>query len=190
MYKRQLIDRIDAGEQIIVAPVGRDVEMEFPLKEVIDYYHTNSGSMAVINGLELTIPAEAIENDYGINPPTNLLLVLKSKKDEFFRKNALADDITSFYATYDSANHRYVFSGLRGYLLDALSREEKLTAEDYTFVLTPINVITETNTTNSYYGTSTSYVAAINPYVGAPVMVKLNLDKCDVTFTFSKQTVK
>ena len=46
----------------------------------------------------------------------------------------------------------------------------------------------ETNT-NNYYGSSTSYLSAINPYIGNPVMVKLNLDKAAVNFTFSKQNV-
>lgn len=186
---RELQARIDNGEKIVAAPVGRDVEMTFPLQDVIDYYHENAGSLSVINTLTLDIPAEALENDYGIEPPTNLLLVLKSKKDEFFSKNKLTDDVTSFYATYDSANHRYRFNGLRGYLLDALDRDD-LTAADSEFVLTPVNIETETNQSNSYYSSSTTYVSAINPYIGAPVLVKLNLDKCVITFTFSKQTVE
>lgn len=182
--------RIDAGEQILVAPVGRDVEMTFPLQKVIDYYHENAGSLSVVNTLTIDIPATAIENEYGIEPPTNLLLILKAKKDEFFRKNMLTDDISSFYATYDSANHRYRFSGLRGYLLEAL-KKESFTPDDYEFVLTPVNVETETNQSNSYYyNTPSTYVSAINPYVGAPALVKLDLDKCTVTFTFSKQTVQ
>lgn len=187
----ELQARIDNGEQIIVAPVGRDVEMTFPLKNVIGYYHENAGSLSVINTLTLDIPAEAIENEYGIEPPTNLLLVLKSKKEEFFRKNQLTDDVNSFYATYDSANHRYRFSGLRGYLLNALEKEDAIEAADYEFVLTPVNVETETNQSGSYYYSSgTSYVSAITPYVGAPSLVRLNLDKSVITFTFSKQTIQ
>ena len=66
--------------------------------------------------------------------------------------------------------------------------EGTLVPEDYTFTLTPVSVIMETNT-NNYYGSSTSYLSAINPYIGNPVMVKLNLDKAAVNFTFSKQNV-
>ena len=75
--------RIDNGETIIVAPVGRDVEMIFPIKDVIDYYQANSGALAVINTLAFDIPAEAIENEYGIEPPADMLMVLSSKKNSF-----------------------------------------------------------------------------------------------------------
>lgn len=181
-----LQDRIDNGENIIVAPVGRDIEMTFPINEVIDYYHKNSGSLAVINTLAFDIPAEAIENNYGIEPPTNLLMVLSSKKEQFFQNNELTDNKTSFYASYDSTNHRYRFSGLRDYLLEMLKKDD-IVADDYTFTLTPVIVETESSS-SGYYG-STTYVSAINPYIGAPVMVKLDLSKAAVSFSFSKQTM-
>lgn len=177
--------RIENGETIIVAPVGRDVEMIFPIKDVIDYYQANSGALAVINTLAFDIPAEAIENEYGIEPPADMLMVLSSKKEQFFQNNELTDNKTSFYCSYDAANHRYRFSGLRDYLLDML-KKDNITPEDYTFTLTPVVVETESSS-SGYYG-STTYVSAIEPYVGAPVMVKLDLSKANVSFSFSKQT--
>lgn len=179
--------RIDNGEQIVVAPVGRDVEIEFPVNDVIEYYRLNSGSLAVVNSLSLDIPVEAVENSFGIEPPQNLLMVLSDKREDFFRNGELTDDVTSFYATYDSANHRYRFSGLRDYMQKMLE-QESITAADYTFTLTPVSVETETSS-DGYYG-STTYVSAINPYIGAPSMAKLDLDKATVTLSFSKQTVK
>lgn len=71
------------GDKIIVAPIGKDVELEFPIEKVIEYYNANSGSLAVVNTLSFKLPAEAIDNNYGITPPEHLLLVLKSKKDKF-----------------------------------------------------------------------------------------------------------
>ncbi len=187
-----LQQRIDNGEPIVVAPVGRDVEFEFPLNDVIRFYNENRGTLSVINTLSLTIPVEEITNDYGIAPPENLLLILSKNKDKFFYNNELNDDVTSFYATYDSTNKCYSFTGLRAYLLDMLSKSN-ITADDYTFTLTPVTVDTETNTSSSsyyyYYSTSTTYVSAINPYIGAPTMAKLNLSDATVSFAFSKQTV-
>ena len=165
--------------------MGRDVEMIFPIKDVIDYYQANSGALAVINTLAFDIPAEAIENEYGIEPPADMLMVLSSKKEQFFQNNELTDNKTSFYCSYDAANHRYRFSGLRDYLLDML-KKDNITPEDYTFTLTPVVVETESSS-SGYYG-STTYVSAIEPYVGAPVMVKLDLSKANVSFSFSKPT--
>lgn len=185
----ELSQRIADGEKIVVAPVGRDVELEFPIRDVIDYYNTNSGSMSVVNTLTLDIPAEKIANDYGIDPPEHLLLILSDKKDDFFLRNELNNDITSFYAVYDSTNHRYRFTGLRNYL-NEMMKKDQLTPADYTFTLTPVEIKTEIKSSSSYYySTSTSYVSAINPYIGAPAMVKLNLDDAQLRFTFSKQTL-
>jgi len=181
--------RINDGEQIIVAPVGRDIEMTFPIREVIDYYKANAGTLSVINTLSMDIPAETITNDYGITPPENLLLILSKEKDDFFLRSELNNDITSFYASYDAEKKRYRFSGLRPYLLDML-KKDNIKPEDYTFTITPVNIETETNSSNSYYGTTTTYVSAINPYIGAPTMTRLDLSKATVNFTFSKQTMK
>ena len=187
---QKLKDRLTAGENLLIAPVGYDVEIKFPIEKVITLYHENAGKLSVINNLSMDLPAVAVENDYDIDPPTNILMVLTKDKEKFFRLSELTNDETSFYATYDSENKRYRFSGLRTYLLKMLEKynEGTLTPEDYTFTLTPVSVVMETNT-NNYYGTGTSYLSAINPYIGNPVMAKLNLDKATVNFTFSKQNV-
>jgi len=179
--------RIDAGENIVVAPVGQDVEITFPIRDVIDYYLDNSGLLSVVNTLSMTIPAEAIENDYGINPPESLLMVVSSKKDEFFLTNSLNDDKTSFIATYSPAKKGYVFSGMRAYFLNMLDKYNAngtIDPADATFTLTPVTLTTE-STSNGY--TTSTYVSAITPYIGKPAMVKLNLDKADISFQFSKQ---
>lgn len=184
---RALDNRIAAGENIIVAPVGRDVEITFPIDKVIDYYNANSGSLSVVNTLTMTIPAEAIENDYDIEQPPYLLMVLSKNKDQFFANNELVDNKTSFYAAYSSTDKAYKFSGLRSYLLKMLE-QGTISPEDYTFTLTPVNVVMETNTSNSYYGSTTQYLSSINPYIGKPVMVKLNLDKATIELIFAKQS--
>ncbi len=185
-----LDSRIAAGEAVVVAPAGRDVELTFPLLDVIQSYNEKSGGMAVINSLSMTIPAEVIENDYGIAPPPRLLMLLSKNKDKFFANNEITDDVTSFVASYDSSNKCYTFSGLRAYLLRMLQEYEKsgyVDAADYTFTLTPVTVTTETSS-SGYYSTST-YISAITPYVLTPVMTKLDLGKTKITFTFTKQSV-
>lgn len=186
-----ITDRIAAGENLLIAPVGRDVEMVFPINKIIGKYNENAGKLAVINTLSLEIPAEAIENDFGIEPPTNILMVLSADKDRFFRLSELTDDVTSFYATYDSTDKCYKFSNLRPYLVKMIEKYNAgtLTADDYTFTLTPVSVIQESNTSNYYYGSTSTYLSAINPYIGPPIMARLDLDKAKVLFTFSKQNI-
>lgn len=184
-----LNDRLAAGENIMVAPVGRDIEIKFPIEEVIRTYYANAGKLSVINNLSLDLPIIAIENGYGITPPENILMVLSKDKDKFFNMSELPNDETSFYATYDGTNNRYRFAGLRSYLLKMIEKfnQGTLTAEDYTFTLTPVSVIQESNS-NYYYGQST-YLSAVNPYIGIPVMAKFEFDKAAVNFTFSKQNI-
>lgn len=187
---RQLQQRIEDGENIIVAPVGRDIELTFPALDVINYYIDNRGPLSVVNTLTMEIPAETIENEYGINPPESLLLVLTSKKDEFFLNNSLNDDKTSFIASYSPAKKSYIFSGMRTYFLDMLDKynaDGRIDPADVTFTLTPVALSTES--TSNGYNTST-YISAITPYIGKPAMVKLSLDKADITFQFSKQSFK
>ena len=79
---------------------------------------------------------------------------------------------------------------MRNYFLAMLEKynaEGKIDMDDATFTLTPVTLTTE-STSNGY--TTSTYVSAITPYIGKPVMTKLNLDKADITFQFSKQSFK
>lgn len=191
-----LTRRVDNGETIIVAPLGYDVDFTFPARKIIADYKAQAGDLAVINSLSLSIPAEAIPNDYGIAPPPYVLLVKKSKKAEFFDKIQVNDNITSFYAAYNSATRSYDFSSMRDYILSLLQKEE-ITDDDVEFSICPVLVAFYENTSSSsysyyyYYSSSSTQkiVAQISPYVSQPVMTRLRLDKAKIKFVFSKQSV-
>lgn len=185
----QLNELVAQGQQLIVAPAGLEVEMEFPLCDLLDFYHANSGRLSVINNLTLSIPAVNISNTYGIRPPSQLLMVLKKDKAKFFEEGKVTDGVTSFYATYSDDTDTYDFSSLRNYMLDALDREDELTADDYTFILTPVTVDAET-VYDSYTGTNKIYVKSIVPYVQQPAMARLKLDEAKLELTFTNQSVK
>ncbi len=177
------------GEAVIVAPAGMDVEFTFPGREIIENYKANKGNLAVINALTLEIPADAIANDYGIAPPPHLLLVKSSEKNDFFAKDKITDNKTSFYATYDAVNKKYAFTDMRQYIID-LMKQETIADEDVAFTLTPVSLSTESSSSGSYYYySSTTYVNGITPYVESPAMVKLCFDKAKIKFTYSKQTI-
>lgn len=188
----ELQQMIADGSQVLAAPAGYEVELKFPALDVINSYNKYANDIRVLNTLSLTIPADSIANDNAIGPPPYALLVLKSKKDEFFASNSLADNVTSFYATYDAVNSCYTFSGLRSYL-NYLLNKDQITEDDYTFVLTPVQVdfeLTANSYSYYYYYTQSSIESAIVPYVSKPVMTKISLDKAKISLTYSVATDK
>ncbi|MCM1292825.1 MAG: DUF4270 domain-containing protein [Bacteroides sp.] len=184
---QSLVGRINSGEPIIVAPASYDVELKFPAVDIINRYKSNGGSMSVINTLTMSIPVEKITNGYNILPPANVLLVLSKDKKKFFADNTIPDNKTSFLATYDEENGVYEFTAMRDYILDLINKNN-ITADDYTFTLTPVDVTTETSS-GSYYSTGSTYVTGVIPYVSGPAMCKLLLGDAKIKFTYSKQSI-
>lgn len=180
-------DMVAQGDNVILAPAGFDLQLTFPARDIISRYNATKGDLSVINSLTFSIPAEAIENGYKITVPPYLLLVLSTKKDEFFQNGTLPDGKTSFYAAYDSTTGAYQFTDMRNYILDLLAKDQ-ITDEDITFTLTPVLAEYETSGSSYYYG-SQRVLSGITPYVATPVMAKISLDKAKIKFTYSKQTV-
>lgn len=182
--------KIDNGDNIIVAPAGRDLEITFPALDVVKAYRERAGKVAVLNALTFKIPVNAIENDYEIAPPTNIMMILSKDKDNFFIENKLADGVTSFVAEYNSTTGYYEFTGLRNYMLDLLKKDE-IKPEDYTFVITPVSLVTTQEASTSYYYYSTQEkVNAVVPYISSPAMAELDLKNSKITLTFSRQVTK
>ncbi len=195
----EISDRItamaDEGRAVLLSPAGRDIEMTFPISQIIDSYHaTTDGTLSVINTMTFQLPCDSIANGRGINPPGYLLMVLSKDKDKFFAENQLPDNVTSFVATLDYPTMTYTFGDLRAYLIDALEKEE-LKPEDYTFTLTPVAMVTE-NTSSSYYydyyygGSSTPTLSGISPMVALPSMVEILPEKAKIKLTYSKQLLQ
>lgn len=179
--------QIDNGAAIITAPAGTDVELKFPARQIIANYRAGVKNLGVINSLTLTINASPIDNKYTVAPPPHLLLILKNKKKEFFSKNKINDDRTSFYAVYNEASHTYTFTGMRQYLLDLMAKDE-ITDDDITFILTPVSISTETSG-SSYYGDYSTVVTSITPFTSWPTMTKINLEKTKINLVYSTQTI-
>ncbi len=194
------------GDAIITAPGGYRVRMTFPARELIDIYNQSNKTLSVVTGLNFSIPAEEISNDYGITPPPYLLLIKTSKIDEFFDNNSLPDNKESFYATYSSSSKSYTFSSMRQYILDLIDKgEENITDDDLDFTIMPVNLTLESSSSSSssyydyyyyyYYGystsSSTSYsVTKCTPYITAPAMCRLRIDKASSVFTYSSQQMQ
>lgn len=187
----ELTDKYESGENLLVAPIGLDMEIKFPINEIRDSYLAGAGKLAVINSLSYTLPVEEIKNDYDITPPPYVLMVRSDKKDDFFANNQVTDNINSFLGTYNSTEKQYEFPDMRGYL-NKFTKGDKAKPEEYTFTITPVTVNTESNGSSSYYyyGTTTTTVSSIVPYVETPAMVKILLEDAKITLSYSKQTLK
>lgn len=171
---------------LITAPIGYDVEVTFPIQQMVDKYRNRPNTFTILNSMDFKIPVVDMPNEYSINPPEYLLLVRKDKKDEFFAKQQITDNVNSFYAVYDSANKCYDFSEMRGYFLE-MSEKDAITAADSEFVITPASLMTETY--SGYYGQTQTMILAVVPYTGTPAVAQLNLDNAKITLTFSRQTL-
>lgn len=191
-----LEERAQDGETLLVGPTGYDVEFTFPAREILERYKAQSGPLAVVNALNFSIPAKDISNDYGLKPPPYILMVKKSQKDKFFSTTKVNDNMSSFYATYNSSTGTYAFSSMRNYIID-LIKKGTVTSDDEEFVICPVQVSFYTTSNNNYYGyygyysssSSTAQVSSITPYVVEPVMTILDLKHAKIDFTFSKQTL-
>ena len=186
-------DMVANGDAIVMGPAGYEVNVKFPIQEIIDKYKLNtSDGLSLINSLEMTIPVEKVTNTYDIAPPQYILMCKKDKKDEFFAGDSLTNDEDSFYATYNSTDKCYEFSGMRDYILNIINNKGGYAEEeDINLVLTPIDVTTYTNTsTYLYYSyTTSSSVTKIAPAVAKPSIAKLRLDKAKIKIVYSKQSV-
>ncbi len=185
---------VDAGEAIIAAPAGYEVQLRFPIQEIIDKYQANVGNnQSIINTLTLELPASVPETEYNIQPPTYLLMVKTSKKDSFINGDSLANNKDSFYAVYNEAEKSYIFTGLREYVLNIINNQGGIaTEDDFNFTITPVDVTNYTYPqTYSYYsyGTTNTVVTKISPMVSRPAIVRLLLDKAKVNISYSKQIV-
>lgn len=180
--------RIADGQAIVLAPAGYEVQVRFPIQDIIDKFNHDVGDdLGVINKLELTIPVEDTGTAYDIAPPPNLLMVKTSKKDEFIAGDSLTNNKDSFYASYSSTKRAYVFNGLRAYIMNILKNQGGVASEeDINLTITPVDVTTYT-TQATYYQEARTVVTKIAPMVSAPAITRLRLDKAKVKITYSKQ---
>ena len=189
----QSLDQMaDSGRAVIVSPAGRDVELRFPIEDVISAYdNATVSTLSLINTMTFTIPADSIANGRGINPPTYLLMVLKKDKDKFFAANKLPDDVTSFTAELNSNTMTYDFGNMRNYLMEMIDKKGSIAADDFTFVLTPVSMVMD-DAASSYYAVSSTdqTLSGMSPMIAMPSMVELLPSKAKITLTFSKQQLK
>ena len=175
------------GQCVITTPGGYVATFDFPIETILNRYNEKDIHLSTVGDLLLYIPAQPFDEESGISLAQNLLLIKKSEYQEFFEKNKVPDNKMSFTGQYDSSNSRYVFSSMREYFLDMLEKKD-ISYEDTEFILIPVELKTET-VSNSYYGTSTTYITKCSPYTVKPTMTLVDTGNATVTFSFTTQII-
>lgn len=178
------------GDLILQAPIGYELKINFPMEEIVNRYKSDAQQLKVINSLYFTVPVETIENEYSINPPAYLLLIKSSEKEKFFANNKIADNTTTFYASYNSSTKSYEFGNMRQYIIDYLDADAEELADASDMMLVPVDVSSETNYDSYYYYyySTSSTVTAMTPAVSGPMIAKVKLDEAKIKLVYSKQT--
>lgn len=194
-----LVSRADQGQTIIAAPAAYDAQIQLPIQQILTTLRNLSAdALTVTNTLTLSIPADSIPSASRIAPPPYLLLVPSCQKEQFFIKNALPDNTTSFLGTYNPNTKTYTFGDLKQYITHALALPS-ITPDDYTYTLTPVTPIVESTSNsqydytylyNPYYTSSsvTTQISAIAPMTAMPAMVRLRPENAKIKLTLSRQT--
>lgn len=182
---------VDNGDALVMGPAGLETRVRFPIQEIIDHYHSKASTgLSIINTLELTLPVEEVENTWGVEPPSHLLVVKTALKDNFFEADTLTNNKDSFYAAYDASTKTYTFSGMRDYINDIIKNKGGIaTDEDIFLTITPIDITTYTSQ-STYYSTGTTTVTKIAPAISKPSIAKLLLKNAKIKITFSRQFIE
>ena len=94
------------GYTMLKTPAGICTELVLPINEIYDGHESDSISRASITLTRINNQDEdALDDDYALGIPQNLLLVRKQNLDSFFEKHQVADNqqsfSTYFYDTYN-----------------------------------------------------------------------------------------
>lgn len=184
----EIIAKIAKGKKIVTAPLGHIVEFTFPAKELLEQYWASDRNLSVINNLTLTFPASAVDNEFGLLPPPDLLMIRKKDVADFFANGKVPDNKTSFRGKYSSANGRYEFASMREFIVDLKDKQGNIDNEDLEFQLIPVSIDTETVTNSD--GSTTVYAVKCYPYLFRPAIAEIFTDRANVVFTFTSQLVK
>ena len=130
----------------IKSPAGIFTELTLPIEDIMNGHENDSVNAAKV---ELRALVNTVDSKYSFAPPSTILMVEKSKMEEFFKEEKMPDYRTSYISSYSSTTGTFTFSNI-GHLLkdiykhmptDVLEREEwKRKNPDWNkVVLIPIN---------------------------------------------------
>lgn len=166
------------------SPAGIFTEVTLPIEDIMKGHEKDTLNTATISFPRLNNENE--DNPYNFATPSTILMVQKDSLKSFFEKSKLADNRTSYTASYSSTGtykNAYTFQNIAN-LVSAMYKNKGKGENWNKVVLVPVNVIT---TTQGY----TTVISKINHDMSlASTRLIVGTDDTDKDYTTDKKTGK
>lgn len=166
------------------SPAGIFTEVTLPIEDIMRGHEKDTLNTASISFPRLNNADE--DNAYNFATPSTILMVQKDSLQSFFEKSKLADNRTSYTASYSSTGtykNAYTFQNIAN-LVSAMYKNKGKGENWNKVVLVPVNVIT---TTQGY----TTVISKINHDMSlASTRLIVGTDDPDKDYTKDKKTGK
>lgn len=166
------------------SPAGIFTEVTLPIEEIMKGHEKDTLNTATISFPRLNNADE--DNPYNFATPSTILMVQKDSLQSFFEKSKLADNRTSYTASYSSTGsykNAYTFQNIAN-LVSAMYKNKGKGENWNKVVLVPVNVIT---TTQGY----TTVISKINHDMSlASTRLIVGTNDPDKDYTTDKKTGK
>lgn len=166
------------------SPAGIFTEVTLPIKDIMKGHEKDTLNTATISFPRLNNADE--DNPYNFATPSTILMVQKDSLQSFFEKSKLADNRTSYTASYSSTGtykNAYTFQNIAN-LVSAMYKNKGKGENWNKVVLVPVNVIT---TTQGY----TTVISKINHEMSlASTRLIVGTDDPDKDYTTDEKTGK
>lgn len=166
------------------SPAGIFTEVTLPIEDIMKGHEKDTLNTATISFPRLNNKDE--DNPYNFATPSTILMVQKDSLQSFFEKSKLADNRTSYTASYSSTGtykNAYTFQNIAN-LVSAMYKNKGKGGNWNKVVLVPVNVIT---TTQGY----TTVISKINHDMSlASTRLIVGTDDPDKDYTTDKKTGK
>lgn len=166
------------------SPAGIFTEVTLPIDDIMKGHEKDTLNTATISFPRLNNADE--DNPYNFATPSTILMVQKDSLQSFFEKSKLADNRTSYTASYSSTGsykNAYTFQNIAN-LVSAMYKNKGKGENWKKVVLVPVNVIT---TTQGY----TTVISKINHDMSlASTRLIVGTDDPDKDYTTDKKTGK
>ena len=166
------------------SPAGIFTEVTLPIDDIMKGHEKDTLNTATISFPRLNNADE--DNPYNFATPSTILMVQKDSLQSFFEKSKLADNRTSYTASYSSTGtykNAYTFQNIAN-LVSAMYKNKGKGENWNKVVLVPVNVIT---TTQGY----TTVISKINHDMSlASTRLIVGTDDPDKDYTKDKVTGK
>lgn len=166
------------------SPAGIFTEVTLPIEDIMKGHEKDTLNTATISFPRLNNADE--DNAYNFATPSTILMVQKDSLQSFFEKSKLADNRTSYTASYSSTGtykNAYTFQNIAN-LVSAMYKNKGKGENWNKAVLVPVNIIT---TTQGY----TTVISKINHDMSlASTRLIVGTDDSDKDYTTDKKTGK